>query len=152
MRKLILIASMVIAGLGLNAQSIDITQTENPEVASQFINYQNIDEVVLVDGSVIKVGDKIQLVGPYKGKRDFTNVFIAKLNVAIMLISSPTHLDQIFANKTTTVEKIFVNHTGFGKKSPLNISMHVNFDGITLHATIFDLKGALEDGEIIINK
>ena len=65
MRKLILIASMVIAGLGLNAQSIDITQTENPEVASQFINYQNIDEVVLADGSVIKVGDKIQLVGLY---------------------------------------------------------------------------------------
>jgi len=149
MKKVFLTAAMVAAILGAKAQSLNVTETQNPEVASQFKNYQNIDSVILADGSVIKVGDKIQLGTPFNGQRDFTNLWILKVTMAQALISPPTSLVGRFSGQTATVDKIFVNHTGLSKKSPLNIAMYIDFDGEMVNGTVADFNSALSQGEII---
>jgi hypothetical protein len=66
---------------------------EKVEITSQFYNNQNIDTLVLGDGSKLRIGDTLIFGSPMNNSKEYLNVVFGKYNLAkAVLIGPPQHM------------------------------------------------------------
>jgi len=155
MKKSILTVAMLIAAMGVNAQSLKLTDANNIEVASQFTNFDNLESVTLHDGTVLKIGDSLRVGIPFNNARQYTQIAFGRYDIAkALILGPPLMMDQYIANDYVVIDRMWVAHTKMTKKSPVMIHLYVSTPDASGHLggdnrTVFDLQEALARNEVI---
>jgi len=145
----------VALGFTMNAQSLNLKDANNIEIASQFKNFQNLESVTLLDGTELGIGDSLKVGIPFNNAKQFTLIAFGRYDVAKgLILGPPLMMEQYIANDYIVVDKIFVSHTKMTRKSPVSVTIYVStpdaaggFGGD--NRTVFDLAEAINRNEVI---
>ena len=83
MKKVFLTAAMVAAVLGAKAQSLNLKDANNIEIASQFTNFQNLESVTLLDGTELGIGDSLQVGIPFNNAKQYGLIAFGRYDVGL---------------------------------------------------------------------
>lgn len=119
------------------------------ERCTEFKNYNKIQCFVMDNGFAITEGMRVKIGTPATSRMEFQTLMRGNITTAA-LIGDP-NLHRNFVGTEYVIRKVFVVHSGFGKKSALRVGINMGVDGGKgAAASSMDLLASLETGELEI--
>lgn len=140
---------------------INYKQSQEIEFVKKIKNYTKLNSYESENGTLVSIGDSLIIGKPYLNKNKynemdgtnenvFSNIIIGGIGLAAM--AGIEYLTASSQDDIYTVEKIWVQHTGMGKKSPLIALVTLREPNIPKafnKRTVLDLEKAIKYGEIV---
>jgi len=163
MKKVFLILSLIVGVIESKAQdTLFVSKCSDIEWAS---NFRNSDEFIYIqfeDGSILKVGDKMKLgkpsgtnetktvnkglfSGSVTNENQFSYIMLGKM--AQQMMGGMTYVPESFKNREVVIKGLKIIHSGLTKKS--TAAPYLIFENPVMDITTFNLKAALDNGELI---
>lgn len=139
----------------LSAQrSLTSADLKDVSIASQFSNGDEILEIILQDGSVIKKGSELVFGKPVNNSSSYTRVYLGYVTLGKALLVTPVAMPGSWVGTTLVVDKLKVQHKKLSKESELSVMLYVQDPSMSSalggnNRTIFDIEMAINTGEII---
>ena len=145
--------------LNLSAQDLTYEQAQDITFTRTIKNGTKFNSYKCENGTLINIGDTLTLGEPHSGKEQTDAVwgtnkvydFILYGNL-MMQMGGMVYLPTSHKSEDIIVEKLYVTHIKFSKKSPIYVSAYAkNKEAIggTQGRTITDIDKALNSGEIL---
>ncbi len=168
MKKVILVLTLVLGALTNKAQdeikldTLFVSKCSDVNWASKYRNSDKFTYIKFEDGSILKVGDKMKLGKPsgtnetktinrglFSGSVTTENQFsyIMLGRMASQMMGGVSYIPESFKNREIIIKELKIMHSGLSKNSPA--LPYLIFDNPVMDITTFNLKSALESGELI---
>lgn len=163
MKKVLLVLSLMLGVIESKTQdTLFVSKCSDIEWAS---NFRNSDEFIYIqfeDGSILKVGDKMKLgkpsgtnetktvnkglfSGSVTNENQFSYIMLGKM--AQQMMGGMTYVPESFKNREVVIKGLKIIHSGLTKKS--TAAPYLIFENPVMDITTFNLKAALDNGELI---
>jgi hypothetical protein len=139
----------------LSAQrSLTSAELRDISIATQFSNGDEILELTLPDGSVIKKGSELVFGKPINNSSNYTRVYFGYMSLGKALLVTPVAMPGSWVGTKLIVDKLKVQHKKLSKESELAVMLYVQDPTLSSalggnNRTITDIEMALTTGEII---
>lgn len=163
MKKVLLVLSLLLGVIESNAQdTLFVSKCSNIEWASNFRNSDEFNFIQFEDGSILKVGDKMKLgkpsgtnetktvnkglfSGSVTNENQFSYIMLGKM--AQQMMGGMTYAPESFKNREVVIKGLKIIHSGLSKNSVA--VPYLIFENPVMDITTFNLKAALDNGELI---
>ena len=163
MKKVLLVLSLLLGVIESNAQdTLFVSKCSNIEWASNFRNSDEFNFIQFEDGSILKVGDKMKLgkpsgtnetktvnkglfSGSVTNENQFSYIMLGKM--AQQMMGGMTYAPESFMNREVVIKGLKIIHSGLSKNSVA--VPYLIFENPVMDITTFNLKAALDNGELI---
>lgn len=163
MKKVLLGLTLTLGTLVSNAQdTLFVSKCSNIEWTSKYRNSDKFTYIQFEDGSILMVGDKMKLgkpSGTNESKKVNTGLFSSNVvtenqfsyitlgRMGMQMMSGMTYIPETFKNREIIIKELKIMHSGLSKNS-LAVP-YLIFDNPVMDITTFNLKSALDNGELI---